>query len=51
MFEGGRSVIVGEDPDGSHTHVDGEQIDFLAGGPEWLPWDHLREDGLEDAVA
>ncbi|MFG2981851.1 hypothetical protein ACGFYQ_11435 [Streptomyces sp. NPDC048258] len=41
---GGRAVLCGQDPDGSHTHVGGEQIDFLAGGPGWLPWDLLRDD-------
>ncbi|MEU9304119.1 hypothetical protein [Streptomyces sp. NPDC048269] len=41
---GGRAVFCGQDPDGSHTHVGGEQIDFLAGGPDWLPWDVLRDD-------
>ncbi|MGA5098872.1 hypothetical protein ACPCAC_16120 [Streptomyces lavendulocolor] len=42
--DGGRAVLVGQDPDGSHTHIDGRQIDFLAGGPDWLPWEQLRED-------
>lgn len=37
-------MFCGQDPDGSHTHVGGEQIDFLAGGPEWLPWELLRDD-------
>ncbi|MFD5097469.1 hypothetical protein [Streptomyces albidochromogenes] len=44
LVEGGRAVFVGQDPDGSHTHMDGEQIDFLAGGPDWLPWEQLRDD-------
>ncbi|WP_030765102.1 hypothetical protein [Streptomyces sp. NRRL F-2664] len=44
VFEGGRAVFCGQDPDGSHTHIGGEQIDFLAGGPDWLPWDLLRDD-------
>ncbi|MER7110295.1 hypothetical protein [Streptomyces sp. NPDC000229] len=44
VVDGGRAVLVGQDPDGSHTHIDGEQIDFLAGGPGWLPWEQLRED-------
>ncbi|MFD6229194.1 hypothetical protein ACFWFZ_20325 [Streptomyces sp. NPDC060232] len=44
VFDGGRAVFCGQDPDGSHTHVRGEQIDFLAGGPDWLPWDLLRDD-------
>ncbi|RST13834.1 hypothetical protein E2C00_18990 [Streptomyces sp. WAC05374] len=44
VLDGGRAVFVGQDPDGSHTHIDGEQIDFLAGGPDWLPWEQLRDD-------
>ncbi|WP_374777728.1 hypothetical protein OG756_37980 [Streptomyces sp. NBC_01310] len=44
VLDGGRAVFCGQDPDGSHTHVDGEQIDFLAGGPDWLPSDLLRDD-------
>ncbi|MFF8288597.1 hypothetical protein ACF068_05090 [Streptomyces sp. NPDC016309] len=44
LLDGGRAVLVGQDPDGSHTHIDGRQIDFLAGGPDWLPWEQLRED-------
>ncbi|WP_405677130.1 hypothetical protein OG859_04910 [Streptomyces sp. NBC_00048] len=45
LLDGGaRAVFCGQDPDGSHTHVGGEQIDFLAGGPDWLPWDLLRDD-------
>lgn len=44
VLDGARAVFCGQDPDGSHTHVDGRQIDFLAGGPAWLPWDLLRED-------
>ncbi|MFE9630025.1 hypothetical protein [Streptomyces sp. NPDC006463] len=44
LLDGGaRAVFCGQDPDGSHTHVGGEQIDFLAGGPDWLPWDLLRD--------
>ncbi|MFF1797540.1 hypothetical protein ACFVXQ_25540 [Kitasatospora sp. NPDC058263] len=42
--EGGGVVFCGQDSDGSRTHVDGRQIDFLAGGPSWLPWEALRED-------
>lgn len=44
VVDGERAVFVGQDPDGSHTHIDGEQIDFLAGGPDWLPWEQLRDD-------
>lgn len=44
LLDGGRAVFCGQDPDGSHTHVGGEQIDFLAGGPDWLPWGLLRDD-------
>ncbi len=40
----GRAVLCGQDADGSHTHSGGRQIDFLAGGPAWLPWERLRED-------
>ncbi|MGY4988254.1 hypothetical protein [Streptomyces nigrescens] len=44
MFEDGRALLCGQDSDGSHTHSGGRQIDFLDGGPEWLPWEELRED-------
>ncbi|MGW7455488.1 hypothetical protein [Streptomyces sp. NPDC054787] len=44
LLDGGRAVFCGQDPDGSHTHLGGEQIDFLAGGPDWLPWELLRDD-------
>ncbi|GES34024.1 hypothetical protein AB0G60_31100 [Streptomyces angustmyceticus] len=44
MFEDGRALLCGQDSDGSHTHSGGRQIDFLAGGPAWLPWERLRED-------
>ncbi|MEU6315932.1 hypothetical protein [Streptomyces sp. NPDC047014] len=44
VLDGGRAVFCGQDPDGSRTHIGGRQIDFLAGGPDWLPWDLLRED-------
>ncbi|MGG7573539.1 hypothetical protein [Streptomyces sirii] len=40
----GRAVLCGQDSDGSHTHSGGRQVDFLAGGPAWLPWERLRED-------
>lgn len=40
----GRAVLCGQDSDGSHTHSAGKQIDFLSGGPQWLPWEQLRED-------
>ncbi|MCG6499323.1 hypothetical protein [Kitasatospora sp. A2-31] len=42
--ENGNVVFCGQDSDGSRTHLDGRQIDFLAGGPDWLPWEQLRED-------
>ncbi|MFI9356993.1 hypothetical protein ACWGQL_19725 [Streptomyces lydicus] len=44
LFEGGRALLCGQDSDGSYTHDGDRQIDFLAGGPEWLPWDRLRHD-------
>ncbi|MGW1376636.1 hypothetical protein ACWD6P_20535 [Streptomyces sp. NPDC002446] len=44
LWPGGRALLCGQDADGSHTHSAGRQIDFLAGGPEWLPWERLRED-------
>ncbi|MFE3558093.1 hypothetical protein ACFXKW_24985 [Streptomyces sp. NPDC059193] len=44
VLDGARAVLCGQDPDGSHTHVGGRQVDFLEGGPDWLPWDLLRED-------
>ncbi|MFI1738380.1 hypothetical protein [Streptomyces sioyaensis] len=44
LFEGGRALLCGQDSDGSYTHDGGRRIDFLAGGPEWLPWERLRED-------
>ncbi|MFD9457641.1 hypothetical protein ACFWBC_31705 [Streptomyces sp. NPDC059985] len=39
-----RAVFCGQDADGSYTHVGPEPLDFLAGGPDWLPWERLRED-------
>ncbi|MFJ3788702.1 hypothetical protein [Kitasatospora sp. NPDC090091] len=42
--ENGNVVFCGQDSDGSCTHVDDRQVDFLAGGPDWLPWEQLRED-------
>ncbi|MEV7169864.1 hypothetical protein AB0O18_09230 [Streptomyces sp. NPDC093224] len=44
VLDAGRAVFCGQDPDGSRTHVGGEQVDFLAGGPDWLPWELLKED-------
>ncbi|MGW4894535.1 hypothetical protein ACWEQL_20015 [Kitasatospora sp. NPDC004240] len=44
LLDGGRAVFCGQDPDGSHTHDGDEQIDFLAGGPAWLPWEQLKDD-------
>ncbi|TJZ56050.1 hypothetical protein FCH28_12395 [Streptomyces piniterrae] len=44
LFEDGRALLCGQDSDGSYTHDAGRQIDFLAGGPEWLPWEQLRHD-------
>ncbi|MEV0370699.1 hypothetical protein AB0I10_12845 [Streptomyces sp. NPDC050636] len=44
LFEDGRALLCGQDSDGSYTHDGGQQIDFLAGGPEWLPWEQLRDD-------
>ncbi|MFB6437231.1 hypothetical protein ACFCVY_10675 [Streptomyces sp. NPDC056411] len=44
LFDGGRALLCGQDSDGSYTHDGGRQIDFLAGGPEWLPWQRLRHD-------
>ncbi|MGW6919233.1 hypothetical protein ACWGB8_36275 [Kitasatospora sp. NPDC054939] len=43
-FDGGRAVFCGQDPDFSHTHLLDEPLDFLAGGPEWLPWELLKDD-------
>ncbi|CAL9501936.1 hypothetical protein SUDANB121_03471 [Nocardiopsis dassonvillei] len=39
---GGRGFFWGQDADGSHGHLRDDPVDFLAGGPEWLPWDELR---------
>ncbi|MFI0789121.1 hypothetical protein ACH4Q6_26405 [Streptomyces lydicus] len=44
LLEGGRALLCGQDSDGSYTHDGDRQIDFLAGGPEWLPWDRLQHD-------
>ncbi|MFH9229148.1 hypothetical protein ACH4NT_33975 [Streptomyces lydicus] len=44
LFEGGRALLCGQDSDGSYTHDGDRQIDFLAGGPEWLPRERLRHD-------
>ncbi|MFH8680053.1 hypothetical protein [Streptomyces lydicus] len=44
LLEGGRALLCGQDSDGSYTHDGDRQIDFLAGGPEWLPRDRLHHD-------
>ncbi|GGU90351.1 hypothetical protein GCM10010211_66140 [Streptomyces albospinus] len=44
LYDDGRAVLCGQDSDGSYTHSGDRQIDFLAGGPEWLPWERLRDD-------
>ncbi len=44
LLEGGRALLCGQDSDGSYTHSRGRQIDFLAGGPDWLPWEQLRHE-------
>lgn len=41
---GGRAVFWGQDADGSHGHLRDDPVDFLAGGPEWLPWEELRHE-------
>ncbi|MGW1834864.1 hypothetical protein [Streptomyces sp. NPDC002067] len=41
---GGRAVLCGQDADGSYTHLGDAPVDLLAGGPEWLPWERLRDD-------
>jgi hypothetical protein len=40
----GRALLCGQDADGSHTHWGGRRLDFLSGGPDWLPRERLRED-------
>ncbi|MYT30668.1 MULTISPECIES: hypothetical protein [unclassified Streptomyces] len=44
LYDGGRALLCGQDSDGSYTHSGDRQIDFLAGGPAWLPWEQLRDD-------
>ncbi|KIZ18707.1 hypothetical protein [Streptomyces natalensis] len=44
LYDDGRALLCGQDSDGSYTHDGNRQIDFLAGGPEWLPWDRMRDD-------
>ncbi|MEU9113503.1 hypothetical protein AB0D04_17400 [Streptomyces sp. NPDC048483] len=44
LYEDGRALLCGQDSDGSYTHSKNRQIDFLAGGPDWLPWEKLRHD-------
>ncbi|MDT0309056.1 hypothetical protein RM780_19120 [Streptomyces sp. DSM 44917] len=39
-----RAVFRGHDADGSHGHLRRTPVDFLAGGPRWLPWEELREE-------
>uniref|UniRef100_UPI00069F0BE4 hypothetical protein n=1 Tax=Streptomyces sp. SBT349 TaxID=1580539 RepID=UPI00069F0BE4 len=45
----GRTVFCGRDADGSHGHLRRDPVDFLVGGPDWLPWQDLRyeQDGCE----
>ncbi|MFE6687897.1 hypothetical protein ACFVFQ_15630 [Streptomyces sp. NPDC057743] len=42
VYEDGRALLCGHDADGSYTHTGDRRIDFLAGGPAWLPWEQLR---------
>ncbi|MFJ9419808.1 MULTISPECIES: hypothetical protein [unclassified Streptomyces] len=44
LYDGGRALLCGQDSDGSYTHSGKRQIDFLAGGPQWLPWEQMRYD-------
>ncbi|MFG3119278.1 hypothetical protein ACGF4C_33565 [Streptomyces sp. NPDC048197] len=44
LYDGGRALLCGQDSDGSYTHSGDRQIDFLAGGPAWLPWEQLTDD-------
>ncbi|MGW5120516.1 hypothetical protein ACWEQ8_34535 [Streptomyces noursei] len=44
LYDDGRALLCGQDSDGSYTHNGDKQIDFLAGGPAWLPWEQLRDD-------
>jgi hypothetical protein len=44
LFADGRAVFCGQDSDGSLGHLRDDPVDFLAGGPEWLPWEQLRDD-------
>ncbi|MBB6173860.1 hypothetical protein HNR23_003920 [Nocardiopsis mwathae] len=43
-IEGGRAVLVGHDHECSDTYdFHPTPIDFLAGGPDWLPWEWLAD--------
>ncbi|MFI9046764.1 hypothetical protein [Streptomyces sp. NPDC053427] len=44
LYDDGRALLCGQDSDGSYTHSGKRQIDFLAGGPQWLPWERMRHD-------
>ncbi|MFF4606636.1 hypothetical protein ACFY12_28370 [Streptomyces sp. NPDC001339] len=44
LYDDGRALLCGQDADASCTRDGGRRIDFLAGGPEWLPWERLRDD-------
>ncbi|NDU76516.1 hypothetical protein GWI34_28405 [Actinomadura sp. DSM 109109] len=41
--EGGRALLYGHDNEASDTHIQDLPVDLLAGGPEWLPWEWLRD--------
>ncbi|AJT66787.3 hypothetical protein T261_5155 [Streptomyces lydicus] len=44
LYEDGRALLCGQDSDGSYTHDGKQQIDFLAGAPQWLPWERMHHD-------
>lgn len=50
LFEGDRALLTGQDSDGSYTHLRKPQVDLLAGGPDWLPWERLRADAADHVL-
>jgi hypothetical protein len=50
VYPDGRALFSGQDADGSHGHLRVDPVDFLAGGPKWLPWERLRGEVTGDEL-
>lgn len=50
VYPDGRAVFCGQDADASHGHLRVDPVDFLSGGPGWLPWERLRSEAKGDEL-